>query len=279
MGKITLSGEPIRNGVNDDEILMGFDRMTDAEIMYTLDRSPRQYQEYMGGKVQEWLQRRKTRAKAFVQKVGQKYKKLPTWAKVLTAPLAVGAALPLAAAALPAAAVTAGAALPIAAAAAPAAPFAAAALAKKRADAYKKMTPAQKAAADKKRRRRIGVAAALVPGLGLAALTTAGAVKGVKALQKRRKDRLAKRRAARKTNVAYARTKAGAPAPAAIATRAPARMAPVPMKAVPVPPDMEEQATGGPAAAAPAPEQKKGGLGGLLGLGALAALPFLLGTP
>lgn len=279
MGKIALSGEPIRNGISDDEILMGFDRMTDAEIMYTLDRSP--YPVYMGGKAKEWLQRRKTRAKAFLQKVGKKYKKLPTWAKVLTAPLAVGAALPLAAAAIPAAAglipAAAGAALPIAAAAAPAAPFGAAALAKRRADKLRAMSPAQRAAESKKRKRRLGIAAALVPGLGLTALTAVGAAKGIKAIRQRRKSRLAKRQAARKKSVSYVRAKPGAAPVAVTSMRAPAAMAPVPMKAVPVPQDADED-TGAPAPAAAAPEQKKGGLGGLLGLGALAALPFLLGS-
>lgn len=271
MGKITFSGEPIRNGF-DDEIIMGFDRMTDGEIMYTLDRSP--YPEYMGSKVSEWLQRRKTRAKAFVQKVGAKYKKLPTWAKVLTAPLAVGAALPLAAAAIPAAVGMTAAAAPLALAAAPAAPFAAAALARKRQAQLKAMTPQQRAAEQKKRRRRLGVAAALVPGLGLAALTTAGAVKGVKAIQKRRKDRLAARAAAsRGKSVSYVRAKPGAAPVAVTAMRAPAKMA-----AVPIPQEPEEPTNGGPAAAAPAAtEPKKGGAGALLGLGALAALPFLLG--
>lgn len=271
MGKISLSGDEIRNGF-DDEFYMGLDRMTDSEIMYTLDRSP--YPEYMGSKVSEWLQRRKTRAKAFVQKVGAKYKKLPTWAKVLTAPLAVGAALPLAAAALPAAAMTAGAVLPMAAAAAPAAPFAAAALARKRQQQLKAMTPEQRAKEQQKRRRRLGVAAALVPGLGLAALTTAGAVKGVKAIQKRRKDRLAARAAASRRKVTTtARVKPGAAPVSVTAMRAPAKMA-----AVPIPAD-EESANVGPAPAemAPAAEPKKGGLAPILGLGALAALPFLLG--
>lgn len=274
MGKISLSGETIYSGVDDDEILFGFDRMTDQEIMYTLDRSP--YPELMGSKVSEWLQRRKDRAKAFTKKVATKYKKLPTWAKVLTAPLALAAAPAVAAAALPAAAMTAGALLPAAAMAAPAAPFAAAALAKKRAAAYKAMTPAQRAVEDKKRKRRMGVAAALIPGFGLTALTAVGAKKGIKAIQDRRKKRLAQRTAARGKNVSYVRPKAGAAPVPVTAMRAPARMAAVPMKAVPVPAESdEEQAIG--AAPAAAPEQKKGGLGAVLGLGALAALPFLLG--
>lgn len=270
MGKISLSGEPIRMGVGIDETLLGFDRMTDNEIMYALDRSP--YQEYMGGKVQEWLQRRKTRAKAFVGKVKEKYKKLPKWAKVLTAPLAVGAALPLALAAAPAAIGLTAAAAPMALAALPAAPFAAAALAKKKADAYRRMTPAQKAAEDKKRKRRLGIASALIPGFGLTALTAVGAKKGIKAIADRRKSRLAQRQAVRKQVSTVARPKDGEYVPVT-AVRAPAEMEPVPMKAVPIPEEQDEQGNG----AAPAPEKKKGGLGAVLGLGALAALPFFLG--
>lgn len=268
MGKITLSGEPIRNGIDEDEVLLGFDRMTDSEIMYVADRSP--YPEYMGGKVKEWLQRRKKRAKAFVGKVKAKYKKLPKWAKIATgifaAPALAAAAIPAAAALVPA---TVGAVAPLAAAAAPAAPFGIAALARKRAAKRKamlsKMTPQQRADYAKKRKRRLGVAAALVPGLGLTALTAVGAAKGVKAIRKRRAARLAARRAAARTGgVSTVARPVSRPAPAA--------MAPVPMQAVPVPSEPDEQGT-----VQQAPEeQKKGGLGGLLGLGALAALPFLL---
>lgn len=274
MGKISLSGDPIRSGVSEDEILFGFDRMTDAEIMYTADRSP--YPEYMGSKVSEWLQRRKTRAKAFTQKVAAKYKKMPKWAKVLTAPLAAAAALPLAAAAIPAAVGLTAAAAPLALAALPAAPFGAAALAKKKADAYRRMTPAQKAVEDKKRRRRIGIASAFIPGLGLTALTAAGAVKGAKAIQKRRADRVAARRSARAVTT-VARRKEGPIDEDITAVRAPAAMQPIPMNAVPVPQNEEMETAAAAAPGAPATEQKKGGLGAMLGLGALAALPFLLG--
>ncbi len=52
----------IRGEDDEEEILLGFDRMTDDEILYTLDNSP--YPEYMGGKLKDWFKRRKTRAKA-----------------------------------------------------------------------------------------------------------------------------------------------------------------------------------------------------------------------
>jgi len=268
MGKISLSGEPLRSGFAEDEIMMGFDRMTDSEIMYAMDRSP--YPEYMGSKVSEWMQRRKVRAKELTKKIAAKYKKMPKWAKILTAPLAAAAALPLAAAALPAAIGLTAAAAPLAFAAAPAAPFAIAALAKKRKDAYNRMTPAQKAVEDKKRRRRIGIAAAFVPGLGLTALTAAGAVKGAKLVQKRRQDRLAAQRAARAVTTT-ARRKENYPVSDDVTEMqaAPAAMQEIPMKAVPVSPDNENE-PGAPEAT----EKKKSGIGAMVGLGALAALPF-----
>jgi hypothetical protein len=240
MGKISLSGEPITNGVSDDELLMGFDRMTDNEIMYMMDRSP--YPEYMGSKVSEWLQRRKTRAKTFVKKVSEKYKKMPTWAKVLTAPLAA-------------------AALPVAAVAAPIA------IAKKRKERLAKMTPEQRAAEQKKRRKRLGIAAALVPGIGLAAF---GAVKGVQAIQKRRKARIAKRTAARTKAAQKSVVKSNVNRiPVSSVISSPAKMSAV---AIPKATNVSEQLS-----TTDSPVQKKSGLGGLLGLGALAALPFLLG--
>ena len=268
MGKISLSGEPLRSGFAEDEIMMGFDRMTDSEIMYAMDRSP--YPEYMGSKVSEWLQRRKTRAKEFTKKVAAKYKKMPKWAKILTAPLAAAAALPLAAAALPAAIGLTAAAAPLAFAAAPAAPFAIAALAKKRKDAYNRMTPTQKAVEDKKRRRRIGIASAFIPGLGLTALTAAGAVKGAKLVQKRRAERLAAQRAARAVTTTV-RAKNGPVEEDVTEMQAPAAMQPIPMKAVPMQQEQDDQENGAPEAT----EKKKSGIGAMVGLGALAALPFI----
>jgi hypothetical protein len=135
------------------------------------------------------------------------------------------------------------------------------------------MTPEQRAVEDKKRRRRIGVASAFIPGLGLTALTAAGAIKGAKVVQKRRAERLKQQRSARAVTT-YARSKGAPESEDVTAIQAPASMQPVPMKAVPVPQDEELEAAPG---APEATEKKKSGLGAILGLGALAALPFLLG--
>ena len=113
--KVNLSGEPIATGIYDtDEILLGFDRMTDDEIIWTMQGTP--YPEFMGGKLKQWLQRRKKRAKAVVQKIKKKFKKMPKWAKIATgilaAPLALPAAAGLTAAAAPLALTTAATALP-----------------------------------------------------------------------------------------------------------------------------------------------------------------------
>lgn len=241
--KITLSGEPIDYGVSEDEILMGFDRMTDSEIIYTMENTP--YPEFMGGKLKQWLQRRKKRAKAFGQKLKKKFKKLPKWAKIATGIFAA----PLALAAGPGAAIAAGKALK-----------------KKRQKKLAAMTPEQRAAFKKKRKRR-GIAAAsmLVPGAGIAA-----------AIRRRRKKRLAKKRARRTVTQVVRPTRATA---GITARRMPPGLAKMPVKKVPIPPAAVAQAEASDEAGAVAvPEKKKGGLGGLLGLGALAALPFLLGS-
>lgn len=151
-------------GSNQDEILLGFDRMTDEEILYTMDNSP--YPEYMGGKLKDWMKKRVTRAKAVLKKVKKKYKTLPKWAKIVT-----GAAL-----------------APVALAAAPklvtkAVPALIARQVKKAKDATKNMTPAQKKEYLKKRAKRLGIAASiLVPGFGITAATTAGTALAAKKL-------------------------------------------------------------------------------------------------
>lgn len=109
--KVNLSGEPIATGIYDtDEILLGFDRMTDDEIIWTMQGTP--YPEFMGGKLKDWLKRRKKRAKALVGKIKKKFKKMPKWAKIATGILAAPLALPAAAAAAPIALTTAATALP-----------------------------------------------------------------------------------------------------------------------------------------------------------------------
>lgn len=109
--KVNLSGEPIATGIYDtDEILLGFDRMTDDEIIWTMQGTP--YPEFMGGKLKDWLKRRKKRAKALVGKIKKKFKKMPRWAKIATGILAAPLALPAAAAAAPIALTTAATALP-----------------------------------------------------------------------------------------------------------------------------------------------------------------------
>lgn len=238
--KVNLSGEPIRTGIlsDYDEIFMGFDRMTDDEIIFTMQNTP--YPEFMGGKLKDWFKRRKTRAKAVVAKVKEKFKKMPKWAKVATGVLAAPLALPAAAAVIPTAAAVTSATLPaVLPAATKILPVAAsAALARNIA----KKAAAKKAAAA----RQENIAQVRV---------------NREALRKQRMKRMAA------TN---RRMYMNRPVPVATAVRQTAQPEPV----------FEEQytetMTKTPAPVQQQPEQKKGGLGGLLALGALGALPFFL---
>lgn len=94
----------------DEELFMGFDALTDDEIINVMNAHPQP--ELMGGRLKKWLQRRKKRAKKFVQRVKKRFKKMPKWAKVLTGVALAPAALAATAAVAPVAAATAAPLLP-----------------------------------------------------------------------------------------------------------------------------------------------------------------------
>lgn len=225
---------------------MGFDNLTDEEIIYLMQRSPDP--ELMGGKLKQWLKRRKKRAKAFFGKVKKKFKKMPKWAKVaMFAPLAA-----------PAIATGVGIA---------------AAVKRRRAKEramLAKMTPAQRAAYLKKkraRRRKAGrIASMFIPGVAPIA-ATAMAVKGIKKARRRRMSARRNKLLVQRKAALLAKRKAALAAKqkkvAAVKKQVTKKMMPV--KAVPK--TVPKEAT---------PEKKKGGLAPILATAALA-LPLFLG--
>lgn len=236
--KVSLSGNPIRTGIlsDEDEIFMGFDRMTDDEIIFTMQNTP--YPEFMGGKLKDWFKRRKTRAKALVQKVKTKFKKMPKWAKVATGVLAAPLALPAAAAVIPTAAAVTSATLP---AVLPAAT---------------KILP-------------VAASAALARNIARKAAAKKAAAARKENIAKVRVNRAAlARQRMRRTQATNRRMMTGRPVPVVTAVKQPTVPAPVYEE------QYTEQVTQQPTTQQP--EQKKGGLGGLLALGALGALPFFL---
>lgn len=68
--------------INEQELFMGFDRMTDDEIIYVMENSP--YPELMGFALGKWLKKKTQRVGKFFKKVGKQFKAMPTWAKVAT---------------------------------------------------------------------------------------------------------------------------------------------------------------------------------------------------
>lgn len=86
----------------DEEFFLGFDALTDDEIIDVMQAHPQP--EIMGGRLRKWFKRRKKRAKKFVQKLKKRFKKMPKWAKVLTgvalAPVAIATGAAIAPAAL-----------------------------------------------------------------------------------------------------------------------------------------------------------------------------------
>lgn len=123
--KIQL-GEQMSGKVNlgffeddDNATYMGFDVLTDDEIINMMQRS--RNPELMGGRLKKWLARRKKRAKAFAAKLKKKFNKLPKWAKIATGVVLGPVALATAPLVAATAATTAAVALPAAALALPAA--------------------------------------------------------------------------------------------------------------------------------------------------------------
>ncbi len=101
---------------SDNALFMGWDRMTDDEIIWFMDHSPNP--ELMGGKLKKWFKKAGTRAKKIVSKVKKKVSGMPKWAKIATGVLAAPLAPTLTTAALTTAGTAAAVAIPTATAAA-----------------------------------------------------------------------------------------------------------------------------------------------------------------